>query len=183
MIGLEAQRLRVKFENVFELNRGALREESRCVFYGSHCDNAGFDRRPSGRSTSASCCRCSVKRRPTSPVVAAAAGCCRCYHRRRRRCHGRRCRVSSALCRGILLHPREFPHLSAARVSASRGKSMMVVGECVPSRRYDSLSRKQRPERGRISEKIEIKKTRALYIESSRLFLFPYAREKCKQEV
>jgi hypothetical protein len=78
MIGLEAQRLRVKFENVFELSRSALREESRCVFYGSHCDNAGFDRRPSGRSTSASCCRCSVKRRfvrrpPLSPLLAAAA--------------------------------------------------------------------------------------------------------------
>lgn len=39
MISLESEGLRIKLQDVFELTRCALREESCCVFHGSHCDN------------------------------------------------------------------------------------------------------------------------------------------------
>lgn len=135
MIGLEAQRLRIEFENVIELCRGALREESRCVFHGSHCDNAGFDRRPSGRSTSAAYCRCSVKRvrrcccrrrrwlLPTAAAAAATGG--------------------VAVFRPLFAEESYFTLAnsltSAARVSASRGKSM-TVGERVSRATLQALA-------------------------------------------
>lgn len=39
MISLKSEGLRIKLQDVFELTRCALREESCCVFHGSHCDN------------------------------------------------------------------------------------------------------------------------------------------------
>lgn len=124
--------MRIEFENVFKLRRGALREESRCVFHGSHCDNAGFDRRPSERSTSAAYCRCSAKRVRRS----------RCCRRRRRRRWLLPTAAAAAATGGVAVSRPLFAEesyftlanslTSAARVSASRGKSMTVVGERVP---------------------------------------------------
>jgi len=162
MIGLEAQRLRVKFENVFELSRSALREESRRVFYGSHCDNAGLRSTAVGAQHQRLLLPLFRKAplRPTSPVVAAA---------------GRSPLLPPpppplpraalpCLVRSPPWNPTSPSRIPSPQCGASKRVAWEIDdggGRMRTEQRYDSLLRAERLERECISAKTEIKKTDA----------------------